>query len=48
VSAEIIGAEYVEVVRTNLGFTPDNSIFEVAIDMEVPHFYFEIRGTASN
>ena len=47
VSAEIIGTEYIEVVRTNLGITPGSLVFEVNLDMEVPHFYLEVRGTAS-
>jgi len=48
VSAAIIGKEYIEVVRTNLGFTPDSLALEVNLDMEVPHFYLEVRGMARN
>jgi len=44
VTAEIIGTDYIEVIRTNLGFSPDNSIFKVNLDIEVPIFYLEVRG----
>jgi len=42
-SAGLIGTERIEIVRQNLGFDPANDILNVALNINVPHYYIEIR-----
>ena len=37
------GVNRIEIVRQNLGFDIGNSISNVALDPNVPHYYLEVR-----
>jgi hypothetical protein len=43
-SAEIINTQEIEIVRQNFGFELPNGITSVTLDMNVEHYYIEVRG----
>jgi len=45
-TARITGAQWVDIVRQNFGFDPENGISTVTLDMRIPYYYIEVRGTA--
>ncbi|WP_298032725.1 hypothetical protein [uncultured Dysosmobacter sp.] len=42
-TAALVNTENVELVRQNLGFDLENGVTEVPLDMDVEHYYLEIR-----
>lgn len=47
VTAELAGADQVEIVRQNFGFDPANNVLEVTLDAETLHYYIEVRGAVN-
>ena len=45
-TASIAGSEWIEIVRQNFGFDPENDILVVTLDLDMPHYYIEVRGAA--
>ena len=48
VSVEIVGTEYIEIVRTNFGTAPNNRTYIASLDIDEPHFYIEVRRASLN
>ena len=42
-TASITGAQWVDIVRQNFGFDPDNGISTVTLDVRMPRYYIEVR-----
>jgi hypothetical protein len=42
-SASLSGAEYIEIIRQNFGFDPENGIDHVDLDLNEPRYYIEVQ-----
>jgi hypothetical protein len=42
-TAGLNGAEYIEIVWQNFGFDPENDILKVILDLNIPHYFIEVR-----
>ena len=42
-SATLLDHGQLEIVRQNFGFDPENGVTTVALDLDVPHYYLEVR-----
>jgi len=47
-TAAIAGSQWIRIVRQNFGFDPANGVLSVTLDMNVPHYYIEVRGIAND
>jgi hypothetical protein len=43
-TVSVAGAQWVDIVRQNLGFDPVSSARTQTLDLSVPHYYIEVRG----
>jgi len=46
-TANLAGADQIEIVNQNFGFDPANNILNVTLDINIPHYFIEVRGVAS-
>jgi len=46
-TATLAGADLIEIVNQNFGFDPANNILNVPLDMNIPHYFIEVRGASS-
>ena len=46
-TATLTGANSIEIVNQNFGFDPANNILNVPLDMNIPHYFIEVRGASS-
>ena len=42
-TASLSGTEYIEILRQNFGFDPEQGVDEVTLDLDEPHYYIEVR-----
>jgi len=42
-TAEILGSQYIEIVRQNFGVAPDSAVLSSALDFDEPHHFIEVR-----
>lgn len=47
-NAHLIDRGLIDIVRQNFGFDLENGVYDVALDMDTPHYYLEVRRIVEN